>query len=155
MMHMTVPALACRPRMKKTKRYSDTGNRTPSCRVRGGNVSRYTISDLRRYNGKTPIWVAVYFLGLSTYTSLTANAFCVALYYTTRPLCIFTSSRGLQNWCQYNVVCTCQCASLVLRIDRDSSQALHDSHARAHAPEDGVLLVKVRCRGQGDEELRA
>jgi hypothetical protein len=24
---------------------SDTGNRTPSCRVRGGNVSRYTISD--------------------------------------------------------------------------------------------------------------
>ena len=30
---------------KKTKSYSDTGNRTPSCRVRGGNVSRYTISD--------------------------------------------------------------------------------------------------------------
>ena len=31
---------------KKTKSYSDTGNRTPSCRVRGGNVSRYTISEL-------------------------------------------------------------------------------------------------------------
>ena len=28
------------------KKDSDTGNRTPSCRVRGGNVSRYTISDL-------------------------------------------------------------------------------------------------------------
>ena len=25
---------------------SDTGNRTPSCRVRGGNVNRYTISDV-------------------------------------------------------------------------------------------------------------
>lgn len=25
---------------------SDTGNRTPSCRVKGGNVSRYTISDI-------------------------------------------------------------------------------------------------------------
>ena len=30
-------------RVKKNN--SDTGNRTPSCRVRGGNVSRYTISD--------------------------------------------------------------------------------------------------------------
>jgi len=28
------------------KRDSDTGNRTPSCRVRGGNVNRYTISDM-------------------------------------------------------------------------------------------------------------
>ena len=27
------------------KRRSDTGNRTPSYRVKGGNVSRYTISD--------------------------------------------------------------------------------------------------------------
>ena len=26
---------------------SDTGNRTPSCRVRGGNVIRYTISDMK------------------------------------------------------------------------------------------------------------
>ena len=31
---------------KQEKCDSDTGNRTPSCRVRGGNVSRYTISDL-------------------------------------------------------------------------------------------------------------
>ena len=30
----------------RKKKNSDTGNRTPSCRVRGGNVSRYTISDL-------------------------------------------------------------------------------------------------------------
>ena len=29
---------------------SDTGSRTPSCRVRGGNVSRYTISDSGFYN---------------------------------------------------------------------------------------------------------
>ena len=29
----------------RSKKYSDTGNRTPSCRVKGGNVSRYTISD--------------------------------------------------------------------------------------------------------------
>ena len=28
------------------KKNSDTGNRTPSCRVKGGNVSRYTISDI-------------------------------------------------------------------------------------------------------------
>ena len=33
-----------------TKKFSDTGNRTPSCRdqsrnMRGGNVSRYTISE--------------------------------------------------------------------------------------------------------------
>ena len=28
------------------KKCSDTGNRTPSCRVKGGNVSRYTISDI-------------------------------------------------------------------------------------------------------------
>jgi hypothetical protein len=27
------------------KKNSDTGNRTPSYRVRGGNVNRYTISD--------------------------------------------------------------------------------------------------------------
>ena len=27
------------------KGYSDTGNRTPSYRVKGDNVSRYTISD--------------------------------------------------------------------------------------------------------------
>jgi hypothetical protein len=31
---------------KQEKYDSDTGNRTPSCRVRGGNVSRYTISDV-------------------------------------------------------------------------------------------------------------
>ena len=31
---------------KQEKYDSDTGNRTPSCRVRGGNVSRYTISEL-------------------------------------------------------------------------------------------------------------
>ena len=30
---------------RKQKKLSDTGNRTPSCRVRGGNVNRYTISD--------------------------------------------------------------------------------------------------------------
>ena len=30
----------------RSKKYSDTGNRTPSCRVKGGNVSRYTISDI-------------------------------------------------------------------------------------------------------------
>ncbi|PBK75179.1 hypothetical protein ARMSODRAFT_1056284 [Armillaria solidipes] len=30
-----------------TQQISDTGNRTPSCRVRGGNVNRYTISDQR------------------------------------------------------------------------------------------------------------
>ena len=29
---------------------SDTGNRTPSCRVRGGNVSRYTISETRSFD---------------------------------------------------------------------------------------------------------
>ncbi len=31
-----------------THKDSDTGNRTPSYRVKGGNVSRYTISDTRR-----------------------------------------------------------------------------------------------------------
>ena len=30
----------------KKGKNSDTGNRTPSCRVRGGNVNRYTISDM-------------------------------------------------------------------------------------------------------------
>ena len=29
-----------------TKKHSDTGNRTPGYRVRGDNVSHYTISDL-------------------------------------------------------------------------------------------------------------
>lgn len=31
---------------RKTKDDSDTGNRTPSCRVRDGDVNHYTISDV-------------------------------------------------------------------------------------------------------------
>ena len=46
-----------RPVRKKetnSKKLSDAGNRTPSCRVpwhalKGGNVSRYTTSDLKSY----------------------------------------------------------------------------------------------------------
>ena len=42
---------------KEKQTNSDTGNRTPSCRVKGGNVSRYTISDSGSNQNRPLLWV--------------------------------------------------------------------------------------------------
>ena len=43
----------------------------------------------------------------------------------------------------------------ILRIGGDGSESLDHAHARADPPKDCVLIIKIRCWSQGQEELRS